>query len=169
MLKRIFCFAVLAAVIASGIYGAINRKTYTDLASSEDFYDQVYVAQLPEDLAQKVCEKELITLPELPIILRVEPTEEIHHTFAADSIKVVVKEVFKGDDVHKGDVILITGDGWATDFGSEPRTMECYFSNIMKPGNEYLVFIEGSSVSLYGEQFYKLYIHKYMVSILCTI
>lgn len=134
-----FTVCIYIAVLALGI---VKRQTYTDLVKQENYLAQLQVAELPERLAENACAVMSESLPDSAIILRVEVTGEIEHLFHADRQKAVIREVYAGDELERGEEIYIISGHWQLVLNGNSGSIERGFVNIMEVGTEYLVFAE---------------------------
>lgn len=105
-------------IFARGLYALFN---------SWNFY-------IPDSMRQ--------SLPDAPIILRVEVTGEIEHYFGVSRQRAVICDVFAGDGLEKGEEVYIFSDHWQINIDEEVHSIERGFVNIMEVGAEYLVFSE---------------------------
>lgn len=137
-----FTVFVFFAVMALGI---AKRQTYSDLVKQENYLTQIQVAELTERIAENDCAVMSQSLPNSAIILRVEVTGEIEHLFQADRQKAVIREVYAGNGLEKGEEIYIFSRHWQLCIEGYLNTIERGFVNIMEVGTEYLVFAEAVS------------------------
>ncbi len=146
MKMRILAGITALVVVGAGVFGVINRQTYTDITNEKNFMEKLQVAELPGQFAVTVCEEMQERLPQLPIILRVRFTDDVEYLFGTSRQKICVQEVYAGDDIRVGDTIYITtGKNVSTMWEA---TAELGFVNIPKPDCDYLVFLSGERDSL---------------------
>lgn len=146
MRYRILYGLAVVLVLAAAIFGSTKRGTYQDIAHSENFYADALVAELPEEIALTNSEAMRTALPTAPLILRVHVLDDLEYVTNNAKLKVRVDDVFTGTGCAVGDVIYLTGRYYIF-FGSDLTTLECYFINIPKVGEDYLVFVEDQLVS----------------------
>lgn len=142
MKRHLLLFLTAGAVLGLMIFGIVKRQTYTDMTKQEDYLTQLQVGELPENIAERQCDIMEQSLPEAAIILRVEVTGELEHLFRADRQKAVVREIYEGSGVERGEEIYIFSDHWKLSLDGNLNSLERGFVNIMKVGTEYLVFAE---------------------------
>lgn len=146
MKMRILAGITALVVVGAGVFGVINRQTYTDITNEKNFMEKLQVAELPGQFAVTVCEEMQERLPQLPIILRVRFTDDVEYLFGTSRQKICVQEVYAGDDIRVGDTIYITTGKNVSTMGE--ATAELGFVNIPKPDCDYLVFLSGERDSL---------------------
>lgn len=136
---RICAALTLAVILAFAGFGFVKRQSYTDIREEENYFDQLLVAELPEELTSLQCERMAGELPDAPYILRVRVLGEIEFLFRTSRQRVCVEEVYAGEDIKAGDEICLTGARFAR--VGEWLTAECDFVHIPRIGYEYLVFL----------------------------
>ncbi len=129
----------------------LEKRTYTNIAQDMSYLDEIFVAQLPENLCLNEANNMLKSLPSAPIILRVSVLDEVEHIGGTSRQLVKIEEVYKGADVKTAQNIYITCRRWSLSLFSEPYSIERGFVNIMETGEDYLIFIENQVDGL-GEQ-----------------
>lgn len=142
MRKYFLAFFTVCVFLAAMTFGIAKKQTYTDLAKQENYLEQLQVAELTENIAEKECAVMQQSLPDAAVILRVEVTEEIEHLFQVDRQKAVIQQVYAGSGLEKGEEIYIFSDHWQLVLDGNPDSLERGFVNIMKNGTEYLIFAE---------------------------
>ena len=154
------CF-ILLIVIAVTAFGMFEKRTYTNIAEDKSYLDEIYVAQLPENICLDEAENLSKSLPQAPVILRVSVLGDVEHIGGTSRQLVKVEEVYKGMDLKVGQEIYITCSRWSLSLYSEPYSLERGFVNIMKVGEEYLAFIENQVDGL-GERtpIYQVYVEN---------
>ena len=150
MKSRIITVVVLIVFLAAGAFGIVKRQTYTDITSESDYLDKLHVAVIPEKFVLSGCDLLFEEIQKLPIIMKVKCVEEREYVFGAGHQKVHVEEIFKGSELVEGDEIYLYS-GWTFTFHTPPATAEVGFQELMKPGEEYLVFLTGNTVKIYKE------------------
>ena len=151
MKSRIIIATVLIVFLTAGVFGVVKRQTYTDLTSESDYLDKFYVAVIPEERVLSACDFLYKEIQKLPIVMKVKCVEEREYVFGAGHQKVRVEEIFKGSELVEGDEFYLYSNGWDFVFHSTPITAELGFQELMKPGEEYLVFLTGNTVKIYKE------------------
>lgn len=152
---------ILLIVIVVTAFGILEKRTYTDIAEDKSYLDEIYVAQLPENICLDEAENLSKSLPQAPVILRVSVLGDVEHIGGTSRQLVKVEEVYKGMDLKVGQEIYITCSRWSLSLYSEPYSLERGFVNIMKVGEEYLAFIENQVDGL-GERtpIYQVYVEN---------
>lgn len=49
----------------------LKKRTYTNIAEDKSYLDELYVAQLPENICLEETENLSVNLPQVPVIIRV--------------------------------------------------------------------------------------------------
>lgn len=140
--KLLFPVLVLALTVGFGIFGGVNRQSYTDVTSQPDYLSQFAVAEIPANICVETCPELEVTLPEAPLILRVTPVSELVPEFGIFRFRFRVEAVYQGDAVAAGEEIWVASESW--DILVEQtggRYVECGFTNIPQQGREYLIFL----------------------------
>lgn len=148
MRQKLLLFFTLCVFMAAMAFGIVKKQTYTDLAGQENYLEQLQVAELPENFAENNCAAMSQSLPDSAIILRVEVIGEIEHLYNVDRQKVVIKEVYAGNELEKGKELYIFSEHWQLIFHEiygDVNSIARGFVNIMETGAEYLVFAEAVS------------------------
>lgn len=168
-MKRKILFVITAGIIlAAGAFGAVKRQTYTDIASEENYMNQLQVALLPENLSDTACKKIEEKIQRIPIVLKGEAVEEVKHLFGADRQKIRITKVYKGDDLQVGKEIYIASEQWRVILEGELKSAERSFVNVMKVGKEYLVFLSGKTEDIYTDvPVYKLCEITFVAPVFC--
>ena len=132
------------------VFGIFEKRTYTNIAEDKSYLDELYVAQLPENICLEETENLSVNLPQVPVIIRVSVLEDVEHIGGTSRQLVKVEDVYKGTEPAVGQ-----------DIYSEPYSIERGFVNIMEVGGEYLVFIENQVDGL-GEKIpvYQVYVEN---------
>lgn len=142
MKRWILIGGTMLMIIAAGAFGAVNRKTYTEITKEKNYLEQLQVAEIPGELAVSSCSEMEKNLPALPIILRVQFLDEVEYLFGTSRQKVCVQEVYAGDSFQKGDVVYVTA-GWNVVAEDGGGTAELGFVNLPKADSDYLIFVSG--------------------------
>ena len=142
MRRKLLLFFTICVFLAIMAFGIVKKQTYTDLVKQDNYLAQVQVAELAESIAENECVVMCQRLPDAAIILRVEVTGEIEHLFQVDRQKAVIRKVYAGNELEKGEEIYIFSEHWQLALDGNPDSIERGFVNIMEIGTEYLVFAE---------------------------
>lgn len=149
-IQRGSCF-ILFIVIVITVFGIFEKRTYTNIAEDKSYLDELYVAQLPENICLEETENLSVNLPQVPVIIRVSVLGDVEHIGGTSRQLVKVEDVYKGTEPAVGQDIYLTCSRWSLSLYSEPYSIERGFVNIMEVGEEYLVFIENQADGL-GEK-----------------
>ena len=154
------CF-ILFIVIVITVFGIFEKRTYTNIAEDKSYLDELYVAQLPENICLEETENLSVNLPQVPVIIRVSVLGDVEHIGGTSRQLVKVEDVYKGTEPAVGQDIYLTCSRWSLSLYSEPYSIERGFVNIMEVGEEYLVFIENQADGL-GEKIpvYQVYVEN---------
>lgn len=162
---RILAVLTVLVVLGLGVFGAVYRTSYTDIAAQPDYLSLLQVAEMPESVVQTACTGLRETLPSMPFVLRVSAVDVIEYMFSIGRQKVKVEEIYNGSGIEIGDEIYLISSSWSL---SEVKYVECGFVNIMKPGNEYLVFISEKVDALKEETpVYRIYDRFFISPLFC--
>ena len=170
MKMRLHASVTMGIVAVLAVFGMVKRTTYTNLTQEENYLDQLVVAEIPDQYAISSCEELEKVLPECEIILRVKVLGELEHEFYNDKQLVLIQEVYAGEELEAGQEIYLCSDHWllSADSNGSIATLERGFVNILKEGDEYLVFAEKQMEDLYSTTpVYKLYDETNIVPVFC--
>lgn len=152
-MKKAIGLITLAVIIGGAVFGASQKSTYTNITEQSDMMDYFKVAEFPEGLVDSVCSDMKEGLAGSNIILRVRGKGEIKYSFLGNFIQLVqVEEVYKGDGIKVHDEIYLYRENWLTSFAGDDQSVELGFSNYIREGKDYLVFIEKKVDSYEGEE-----------------
>ena len=154
------CFILLIVRVIT-VFGIFEKRTYTNIAEDKSYLDELYVAQLPENICLEETENLSVNLPQVPVIIRVSVLGDVEHIGGTSRQLVKVEDVYKGTEPAVGQDIYLTCSRWSLSLYSEPYSIERGFVNIMEVGGEYLVFIENQVDGL-GEKIpvYQVYVEN---------
>ena len=154
------CF-ILFIVIVITVFGIFEKRTYTNIAEDKSYLDELYVAQLPENICLEETENLSVNLPQVPVIIRVSVLGDVEHIGGTSRQLVKVEDVYKGTEPAVGQDLYLPCSRWSLSLYSEPYSIERGFVNIMEVGGEYLVFIENQVDGL-GEKIpvYQVYVEN---------
>lgn len=140
--KLLFPVLVLALTVGVGIFGGINRQSYTDVTSQPGYLSQFAVAEMSETRCLNTCPELEAILPEAPIILRVTPIGELEPQFGLYLLPFRIEEVYAGEDLSIGDEIWVGQQSRGLIVEREGgRYAELGFVNVPEQGREYLIFL----------------------------
>ncbi|MFP3156346.1 hypothetical protein LQZ18_18360 [Lachnospiraceae bacterium ZAX-1] len=152
-MKKAVGIIALAAFIGGAAFGASQKFTYTNITRQSDSMDYFKVAEFPEEFVESVCLDMKEDLAGSNMILRVRGKGERKYSFLGNFIQLVqVEKVYKGDDIKIHDELYLYRTNWQTSFTGDVQSVELGFSNYIREGKEYLVFIEGKVDSYEGEE-----------------
>lgn len=161
MKEKILLFGTMLIFIVAVGFGISKRKTYTDLLSSKDYLDSVYVAEYSFVLEEDDIDQIVEALDREPCILEVTPLEDIEYLYRCGRQYVEVTNVLKGDQIHVGDHIYIASNDWQVVFRSPFSIMERGFVSPMEQNFDYVVFLgeqvdeeKGVPIYLLPEEYY---------------
>lgn len=164
--KGLYIFTIVVIVIAA-IWGISKRPSYTNVISTDDFLEQMVVAELPEELAANICNEMEDVLAGTPIILRVKSMKDMEYFFMSGIQRVLVKEIYKGNEIQVGQELYLNFPRWSIIMTEEYDTVQCGFVNVMKENREYLVFLNNPYEGLNGEKVYPFMVDGYVVPMFC--
>lgn len=142
VIGRLLLILTLCAFLAAMTFGIVKRQTYKDTLKQEDYLDQLLVGALWEEYLERQCANIQQSLPEAPIILRVEVVGEIEHLFGVDRQRVVIRQVYAGSGLEAGEEYYLFSGKWQLSLDGYYDSLERGFVNILEVGTEYLVFAE---------------------------
>ena len=131
------CFILLIVIVIT-VFGIFEKRTYTNIAEDKSYLDELYVAQLPENICLEETENLSVNLPQVPVIIRVSVLGDVEHIGGTSRQLVKVEDVYKGTEPAVGQDIYLTCSRWSLSLYSEPYSIERGFVNIMEVGGEYL-------------------------------
>lgn len=167
MKRRIRLTVTVVVILAAAIFGGVKKKSYTNIVAG-DYLSTAEVAELPGEMAVSTCKELENQLPEVPVILRVTAIDEIEHFFGGSRQKVVVSEVYRGEEIDAGEELYLYSAHWRLNTTENPAVLGRGFVNIMDTGVEYLVFLMGEVEDLYGDApVYQLYDDALIAPVFC--
>lgn len=140
MIKKIIIGIYSAVFLVAIIVGILSKQTYTNITQQDDVMDYFSVALLNSELASGAKRRMEEELPNANIILKVKAEGEIEHMFKRNKQLVSVTEVYKGENIKKGDKVFIVASNWQ--FFFDDMTANMGFINLLEKDSEYLVFID---------------------------
>lgn len=168
MRKYFPAFFTVCVFLAAMAFGIAKKQTYTDLTKQENYLEQLQVAELTENIAERQCFVMQQSLPNAPIILRIKATGEIEHLFQVDRQKAVIQKVYAGNGLEEEQEIYVFSDHWQLVLDENTDSLERGFVNIMETGTEYLIFaeelVEGERTDILSV---KLYDDFYIAPVFC--
>lgn len=72
------CFILLIVIVIT-VFGIFEKRTYTNIAEDKSYLDELYVAQLPENICLEETENLSVNLPQVPVIIRVSVLGDVEH------------------------------------------------------------------------------------------
>ena len=164
MKRHLLWVLPLCVFLAAMAFGMIKRQTYKDVFEQKNYLDQLTVAELPEDFVERQCAILSERLPQVPVILRVEVEGEIEHLFHVDRQKIIIREVYAGEGLTAGEEYYLFSRSWSVALNEQINSLERGFVNILKVGEEYLIFATEVLQDLNGDlSAIKLY-DEYLIS-----
>lgn len=164
MKKHLLWVLPLCLLCGAMIFGIVKRETYIDVLKQENYLDQLLVAEIHEQFAEAQCSNMLQNLPQVPIILRVEAVGEIEHLFHVSRQKIIIREVYAGEGLAAGEEYYLFARAWSVALNEQINSLERGFVNILKVGEEYLIFATEVLQDLNGDlSAIKLY-DEYLIS-----
>lgn len=159
------CFILLIVIVIT-VFGIFEKRTYTNIAEDKSYLDELYVAQLPENICLEETENLSVNLPQVPVIIRVSVLGDVEHIGGTSRQLVKVEDVYKGTEPAVGQDIYLTCSRWSLSLYSEPYSIERGFVNIMEVGGEYLVLSKIRQMVLerrflYIRCMWKMHSHQY--------
>lgn len=151
VIGRLLLILTLCAFLAAMAFGIVKRQTYKDTLKQEDYLDQLLVGALWEEYLERQCANIQQSLPNAPIILRVETVGEIEHLFGVDRQRVVIRQVYAGEGLEAGEEYYLFSGKWQLSLDGYYDSLERGFVNILEVGTEYLVFAEEVLEDLEGD------------------
>lgn len=140
-MKRYCKITLFVFICILAVWGHTKKKSYRDITKEKDYFDQLQVAEIPDEFTKKVCSQFENELPKVPIILRVTPSTGVEHIFGISQQKVIVSKVYKGENIKAGDEIYLYSEHWHLHITQSENIIERGFVNLLTQGDEYLVFI----------------------------
>jgi hypothetical protein len=140
MKKWILALITCCVIIAAGVFGIQQKGTYTNITATPNYMYHFKVAELPESLAVQICGDMTSRLPKAPIILKVTALGQMDCLFKINRQKVLIQEIYKGEELLVGEEIYLTFPSWR--FFFDDMTANMGFINVFKEGSDYLVFID---------------------------
>lgn len=163
--RYLLLILTLCVFLAAMAFGIVKRQTYKDTLKQKDYLDQLFVAELSENLVEMQCSKLPQSLPETPFILRVEAVGEIEHLYNVDRQRVVIREVYAGEGPEAGEEYYLFSGKWHLSLDGYYDSLGRGYVNILEVGTEYLIFAEEVLEDLRGDlPAIKMYDHEFLIS-----
>lgn len=140
-LRHIPSLLYLLAIVGFGIFGAINRQSYSDITAQPNYLDQLSVAVLPNEACVIASQEIREEFPGTPIVARVTPTSDLIPLFYINQQKFRVQQVFSGEELSVGEEILITDPSWCILVDDVYHHLEGGYVTPAQQGQDYLVFL----------------------------
>lgn len=168
MKARYWYIIAMIIVIVISIWGINKKQSYTDITKNEKYLDELYVAELPENIAEATCTEMKNKLPSAENIVRITPIEDVEFLFLLGRQKVRIEEVYQGDVLKTGDEIYLYSDHWCMSLVGEYASVSRGFINVMDTDREYLAFMAGQLEDLNTEiPVYQLYDDFVIAPVFC--
>ena len=155
------CFILLIVIVIT-VFGIFEKRTYTNIAEDKSYLDELYVAQLPENICLEETENLSVNLPQVPVIIRVSVLGDVEHIGGTSRQLVKVEDVYKGTEPAVGQDIYLTCSRWSLSLYSEPYSIERGFVNIVFIENQvdglgekipvYQVYVENAFTPIFSYQ-----------------
>lgn len=144
---HIACFMIFISMF---VIAGISRSTITNYMEQEDYTEHLQVAELPENFAISMSEEMKKELPKSNIIMKVYATGKQKYEFQNFQQEVKVEKIYKGNITLEQKTIWVMKPSWCVfaDYDLEREKTfdglytELSFVNYMKPGKEYLLFLD---------------------------
>lgn len=146
----------LAIVFIGAIFGIKTRKTYKEYKNFDDYA----VAEMPGKMVDAMLAENKSSLEKSKYILEVEVMEDVKIGQGILSQKVKVKKVIRGKGIREKSQFYIASADRSVICRDVPKdvkakgTLELYFVNCMKKGEDYLVFLDRKVVAEGGKIYY---------------
>ena len=101
------CFSLLIVIVIT-VFGIFEKRTYTNIAEDKSYLDELYVAQLTENICLEETENLSANLPQVSVIIRVSVLEDVEHIGHTSRQLVKVEDVYKGTEPARGHDIHIS-------------------------------------------------------------
>lgn len=153
---KLYIGTLFLLVFALTIVGVANKKTYTNITDSEDYLKDFSVGEIPGNIAAEDCHQLKETLPDCKHILKVTAIDSMDIEFNTCLQHVLVQQVIKGD-ISIGEEIYITTHRWNLVIEGDDKTIERGFVNVLKTGEDYLIFCDEEIAQKDGYTVYSLF------------
>ena len=85
------CFILLIVIVIT-VFGIFEKRTYTNIAEDKSYLDELYVAQLPENICLEETENLSVNLPQVPVIIRVSVLGDVEQAGNWSKWKMFIRE-----------------------------------------------------------------------------
>ncbi len=150
MRLRVITAVVLAVFLATGVFCAVKRQTYTDITGEDNYMDKLSVGVVLDESIIYICNLLEAKLTDMPIVLKVKCVGEREYLYRVGQQLVYVEEVYRGSELIEEEEIYVYSERWTIIMWSEPNSAENAFINTMEPGEEYLLFLTGNKAEVSG-------------------
>lgn len=128
------------------IVGLIFKSSYKDFNQQDNALDNFVVGIMTDELADVQIAKMYSELDNCNVIIAAECIEEPFFRFGCITEKVVIRDIFKGDNLEVGEEINIGRSSscifWEEEMlVNEMPTINMGFVRAMQPGKTYLIFL----------------------------
>lgn len=155
MKAKWYVFGMILMTVICVSFGIFQKRTYTDISRDISYLDDICVAQIPEGIAVSSCSELSEKLPTAATVVRVKALENVEHLAGTSRQLVSVSEIYQGNTLKENQEIYLTSNRWSLSLYAKPYSIERGFVNVLKKGEEYLVFLDtktdgiGTSVPVY--------------------
>lgn len=140
VMRRAVLLVIAVSILCLAGFGLYHRSSHTDYTADEDRMLEMTVPAWLDEINPQHMEFLSRSLPDSPIILKVEGSDDVIHEYYQNIQRVKVLQVYRGDDLQQGEDIFIAYGMDQYDFNEERH--HTGFVNYCKPEREYLVFLE---------------------------
>ena len=165
---RISIGITMLLVVALAVWGYSHKDSITDVTSESNYLNSMMIAEIPEEFALADCKNLVNDLPSIKYIFRVTPSGEYEQLFSIGQQRVIVKEIYEGQDVAQGQEIILTTRDWTLFLLDGNRYIERGFINILKKDADYLVFCsEEIKIRKCDTKVFRIYEESYITPVFC--
>lgn len=147
---------ILLIICGLGVFGLIKKQTYVNMVNSSDKskIEQLYVGVASDELIDMCYDGIMTELQQTEIIAKVKVLSEPIFASRYYYYDVVFTDVYKGNEIEKGEKASLTKGSWITFLdnkksdGNVGYSLNLGFRNFLEQDEEYLVFIEKKADTL---------------------
>jgi len=137
---RLLVIVTLILLIPSAVIGGLSKSSYTNITAEKEPLHFFSVGLISDNLLEKTISLMEEDLDNCNYILRVKAERDQEFIFLLTKQCVMVQEIYKGEGLKTGEKIEITKNSSYIFYDQMGINMA--FVNAMKPGEEYLVFLD---------------------------
>ena len=100
------CFILLIVIVIT-VFGIFEKRTYTNIAEDKSYLDELYVAQLPENICLEETENLSVNLPQVPVIIRVSVLGDVEHIGGTSRQLVKVEDVIREQSLRWDKIYIL--------------------------------------------------------------